>query len=509
LAAIKQLAGQTLWYGGSNIGAKLLNYLLTPLITYLLQDPKGVQDYGDVSLIYAWIAVLNIVFTYGFETGYFRFSNKEGIDKGKLFNTTFSSLLVSSFVLILLFAAFRTSINHLLNLNGHPEYIVWCLILIGLDAISAIPFARLRQENRPKKYAFVKLSGILINILFTILFLVITPKYISGHQHGLIADWYHSHTAVGFLILANLFQNLFVFLVLFPEWRKFRFRLDMQLWKQIFAYSSPMIIIGLAGMVNEVMDRQLLTKLLPLPEPNVKRLVGIYSANYKLAIFITLFIQAFKMAAEPFFFSQTKDKNAPLTYAKVMKWFVITLCIAFLFTALYLDIWIKLIGPAFRSGVGIVPILLFANICLGIYYNISVWYKITDKMRMGTYITLMGAAITFAGNFKFIPQWGMYAAAWTTCICYATMVVVTYFAGQKYYPVPYPVKKILTYLSVMLILFFLKMGVDKLTHGLSPWPLLSIRFITATALMGLFLMLILKVEKTELKSMPVIGKYLR
>lgn len=509
MAAIKQLAGQTLWYGGSNIGARLLNYLLTPLITYLLQSPKGVQDYGDVSLIYAWIAVLNIIFTYGFETGYFRFSNKEGIDKDKLFNTTFSSLLVSSVALILLFSSFRISINHFLNLNDHPEYIVWCLILIGLDALSAIPFARLRQENRPKKYAFVKITGILINIFFTVLFLVIIPKYADQHKQSAIHDWYYSHSAVGFLILANLFQNLFVFLVLFQEWRKFRFRMDMQLWKQIFTYSSPMIIIGLAGMVNEVMDRQLLTKLLPLPEPNVKRLVGIYSANYKLAIFITLFIQAFKMAAEPFFFNQAKDKDAPLLYAKVMKWFVVTLCIAFLFTALYLDVWTYLVGKAYRSGVGIVPILLFANICLGIYYNISVWYKITDKMRMGLYITVMGAVITFAGNYIFIPHWGMYAAAWTTCICYATMVVVTYFAGQKYYPVPYPVKKIFTYLTVMLLFFFLKTGIDKITNDLSHGPQLSIRMISATVLMGLFLLLVMKVEKTELKGMPVIGKYLK
>jgi O-antigen/teichoic acid export membrane protein len=381
--------------------------------------------------------------------------------------------------------------------------------LIGLDAVSAIPFARLRQENRPKKYAFVKIAGILVNIIFTVFFLVFVPKYTGRHPDGWLAHWYHSNSKVGMLILANLFQNLFVFLVLFKEWKQFRFRIDAGLWKQIFAFSSPMIIIGLAGMVNEVMDRQMLEKFLPLPEPNVKRLVGIYSANYKLAIFITLFINAFKMAAEPFFFNQAKDQNVKFTYAKVLKWFSITLCIAFLFTALYLDVWINMIGKAYRSGVGIVPVLLFANICLGIYYNISVWYKITDRMRLGLYITVMGAAITFAGNIWFIPKWGMYASAWTTLTCYATMVVVTYFVGQKYYPVPYPVKKILTYLTVMLLLFFLKVGVDKLTYSLSHWPQLGIRFVSASILMGLFLLLVLKVERAELKGMPVIGKYLR
>lgn len=510
MAAIKQLAGQTLWYGGSNIGARLLNYLLTPLITYLLQDAKGIQDYGDISLIYSWIAVLNILFTYGFETGFFRFSNKEGIDNNKLFNTAFGSLLLSSTLLIVAIACFRLPINNFLNLNGHPEYIVWCLILIGLDAVSSIPFARLRQENRPKKYAFVKVSGILVNILFTLLFLVFIPKYIAhNHQDTGIAHWYNGHNRVGLLILANLLQNLFVFLVLFQEWRHFKFKADMDLWKQIFKFSSPMIIIGLAGMVNEVMDRQMLAKCLPLPEPSIKRLVGIYSANYKLAIFITLFIQAFKMAAEPFFFNQTKEKNPQLTYAKVLKWFVITLCIAFLFTALYLDVWTHLIGRAYRSGIGIVPILLFANICLGMYYNISVWYKITDRMRMGLYITLMGAIITFIGNIVFIPKWGMYAAAWTTMICYATMVVVTYFVGKKYYPVPYPVKKILTYLTVMLLLFFAKVLVNSLTVHASEVLRLVIRLVSATGLMGLFLLLVLKVEKAEMKGMPIIGKYLK
>jgi len=474
-----------------------------------MQDARGVQDYGDYSLLYSWIAVLNIIFTYGFETGFFRFSNKEGIDKHKLFNTAFGSLIVSSIALVVLLSLFRMPINDFLNLNGHPEYIVWCLVLIGLDAVSTIPFARLRQENRPKKYAFVKISGIVINILFTLLFLVFIPRYAAAHPGASITHWYNSHSRVGLLILANLFQNLFVFLILFREWKAFRFHIDKALWKQVFAFSSPMIIIGLAGMVNEVMDRQMLAKFLPLPEPNVKRLVGIYSANYKLAIFITLFIQAFKMAAEPFFFNQARDKNAPQTYAKVLKWFVVTLCVAFLFTALYLDVWIHLIGRAYRSGVGIVPVLLFANICLGIYYNISVWYKITDRMRMGLYITLMGAVITFAGNILFIPKWGMYAAAWTTMTCYATMVVVTYFVGRKYYPVPYPVKKILTYLTIMLLLFGAKTGVDSITAGWSHASRFGVRVTSATVLMGFFLLLVARVERAELKGMPVIGKYLK
>jgi O-antigen/teichoic acid export membrane protein len=503
LAAIKQLAGQTIWYGASNIGARFLNYLLTPLITYLLHNPEGVKDYGEFSLIYAWIAVANILFTYGFETGFFRFSNKEGFHKKDIFQTTFGSMVISSVGLALIIVFCRNPINDFLELNGHPEYISWCALLIGLDALSAIPFAKLRQEGRPRKYAFVKISGIVVNIFFVVLLLVYLPRYLQGNPQSALSSWYDRNTAVGFLILANVFQNLFVFLLLFREWKIFRFKISISLWKQIFMYSSPMIIIGIAAMINDVMDRQMLAMYLPLPQADAKRIVGIYAANYKLAIFVTLFVQAFKMAAEPFFFDQSRDKNAPQLYARVMKWFVITMALAFLFTALYLDLWKYFIGDAYRSGLGIVPILLAANICLGIYYNLSIWYKLTDKMRMGLYITLFGALITLIGNYFFIPVWGMYAAAWATFFCYFAMMITAYLLGQKYYPVPYNVKKAAAYLGVMLLLFFIHTGVKMLTE------MLALRLASATVLMCLFLLLIFKAEKKELKGMPVIGKFIK
>lgn len=334
MSSIRKLAGQTVWYGASSIGARFLNYLLTPLITYLLYNPQGVKNYGDYSLLYAWIAVANIVFTYGFETGFFRFFNKEGVDKKAIFQTTFGSIVISTTGLALLLILFRHPIGHFLNLDGYAGYISCCALLIGLDALSTIPFAKLRQENRPRKYAFVKLSGIIVNILLTILFLVYLPHYLKSHPQVFWANWYNSNTAVGFLIFANLCQNLFVFLILFHEWKGFRFKMDSKLWTKIFRYSSPMILIGIAAMINEVMDRQMLELYLPLPKADAIRVVGIYAANYKLAILVTLFIQAFKMAAEPFFFDQAKDENAPKLYARVMKWFVITMALAFLFTSL-------------------------------------------------------------------------------------------------------------------------------------------------------------------------------
>lgn len=490
----------------------MLNFLLTPLLTALLSDNQGMADYGGMSVLYAWMGTANIIFTYGLETAYFRFSNQPGVNKDNLFRTSMASLLISTSLLCLILVLLRNPIQGFLEIDNHPEYISWCALIIGFDTLATIPFAKLRQESRPRRYAFTKLSGIIINIVLIVLFLVYLPRWVNSHPDSSFAQWYQGKTKLGFILLANLLQSVFVMLLLFPEWKGFRFRMDNQLWKKMVGYSAPMVIIGLAGMINEVMDRQFLDKLLPYSNEVNKRIVGIYGANYRLAIFISLFIQAFRMAAEPFFFNQANDKHAPVLYARIMKWFVITMAIAFLFTALYLDVWKLVIirSEGYRSGIGIVPILLLANVCLGIYYNLSVWYKLTDRMWMGIYITLVGAAITFIGNYGFIPKWGMYASAWSTLACYFAMMLMAYFMGQKYFPVPYPVKKIVAYLVVMLFLFFVKVGIDALTAGISHlWLQLSIRVIFASGLMLLFLLLVLKAEKTELKSMPFIGKYIR
>lgn len=505
LAAISKLAGQTFWYGLSNVGARMLNFLLTPLLTALLDDRQGMVDFGGMNLLYAWIAMMNIIFTYGLETAYFRFVNKGDHDRKLVFQTAFGSLIWSTLFLTSVLVIFRHPIQEFLQLNGHAEYVTWCGLIIALDTLAAIPFARLRQDNKPRRYAFIKLFGIIVNIFFVVLFVALLPKWIQQHPGNSFAQWYQSKSRLGFIVLANLLQNVFVFLALYPEWRSFRLRLDTVLWKKMVTYSAPMIVIGLAGMANEVIDRQLLDKLLPYDNETNKTMVGIYSANYKLAIFITLFIQAFKMAAEPFFFAQAREKGAPALYAKVMKWFVITLAIAFLFSALYLDVWKVLIirGEGFRQGIGIVPILLFANICLGIYYNLSVWYKLTDRMYMGIYITVFGALITFVGNYLFIPRFDLYAAAWTTLVCYGAMVVVTWWLGRRYFPVPYPIRKIVAYLVIMLGCYFLKYGIDQLTGSL------PVRIGTATILFIAYLLLVMRIERKEMQHMPLIGKYIR
>ncbi|MFT4204921.1 MAG: oligosaccharide flippase family protein [Chitinophagaceae bacterium] len=503
MSKIKQLASQTVWYGASNIVARLLNYLLTPFLTRVLHTPKGIVDFGDFTLLYSCIAILNIIYTYGFETAYFRYSNKPEVNKETLLRTTFGSLVLSTIGLSFLLILLRYPVSRFVAQDGHPEYIVLSVLIIAFDTLAVIPFARLRQENKPRRYAFVNVSGVLLNIVLTFFFAGILPKWAAKSPDSFWATFLSRHTMVELLLYANLAQAIFAFLLLYPQWYKVEVKINKPLWRELFIYSSPMIVTGLGGMINETMDRLMLVKWMPGGLEHAKIEQSIYSANYKLSIIISLFIQAFRMAAEPFFFSQSQDKQAPKLYARVMKWFVIVVCCAFLITVLYIDIWKMIVGPSYRSGLGVVPILLMANIFLGIYYNQSVWYKLTNKMRAGMYITLIGAVITIVVNYVFIPKFGMYASAWATFTCYGSMMVISYLWGHRYFTIPYNVKKILSYLIVMLLLFFVQ-------KALMYWiPNTVVHLVTATLLMGVFLLLVVFAERKELKSFPVIGKYIK
>jgi O-antigen/teichoic acid export membrane protein len=505
LASLKNLAGQTVWYGLSNIAAKLLNVLLTPLLTYILHTRAGIADFGDFSVLYSGISFANVVYTYGMETSYFRFSS-QGVDKERLWQTTFGSLIVSTLIISAGLIYYRGALSEFAGFAGHGEYIVLAVCLIAADTLAAIPFARLRQEGRPKKYAFTRVAGIIVTIILTVVFIAWSPGYVKAHPHGLYAIWFKGYTNPALILLANLGGSLTTFLLLFKEWAGFRFRFDAALWRTVMKYSTPFIIIGLGGMVNETLDRIMLRRLYVGSVMDAKIATGIYAANYRISIFITLFIQAFRMAAEPFFFSQSNDKEAPKTYAKVMKWFVITLCFAFLFTALFLDIWKHMVSKPYWSGLGVVPILLYANLALGIYYNLAVWYKITGQLKWGMAITLVGASLTLLINFTLIPQYGMWACAWATFACYTSMMVLSYLVGQRYFPVPYATKKLLSYIGVITILYFIQKGVYHLTANADYG--FAIRMASGVVLMLVFVRLIWITERGELKSFPVIGKYI-
>ncbi|AHF17659.1 lipopolysaccharide biosynthesis protein [Niabella soli] len=501
MSGIKQLAGQTIWYGLSNVLTKLIGFLLTPILTYLMTDQKGVQEYGDFSLLYAWIGVANIVYTYGLETGYFRFSSDANVSQKQLFNTTFGSYVITTLLLSGILLYYSQPISEFLGIGKLPQAIVLTVLVMVFDTLSTIPFAKLRNENRPRRYAFIKIFGVVVNIGLVVLFIYFIPKHFSDSGNAL-TRWVMHQNRVVLLVLANTIQSLFVFLFLYPEWKRFRFRINKTLWRTVMRYSTPMIIIGLAGMINEVMDRQMLKSFLPYSMDENMRIVAIYSANYRISIFITMFITAFRMAAEPFFFKQKNASNAKQTYARVMKWFVITLCIAYLFTGLYLHIWQGIIGRGYRSGLGIVPILLMANVFLGVYYNLSAWYKLTDKMYWGIIITAIGATITLVGNYLFIPKFEMYAGATVTMVCYGSMVVLAYLLGQKYYPIPYAWKKLVAYMVITVLLFLVNKTLVSFTHNF--W----LKTGCATVFMCIFLYLVGRVERKELKSLPVIGRFI-
>lgn len=503
MSGIKQLAGQTIWYGLSNIGGRFLNYIVTPIITYLVGSAAGMAEMGTYAILYGYIAFLNIIFTYGFETAYFRFANKDGVDTESLFQTAFTSHIISTVFFTLVIGLCRVPLGDFVGVNGHYEYIWLCLFIIGFDTFAVIPKAKLRKDNRPRKYAFVNITGIAVFVLLTILFIAYLPKIAENTTYDFIREWYGRQTKTGLLLKANCAQALVTFLLLFHEWKSSRFQLSRNLWQQLWRYSSPMIIGGLAGMTNEVIDRQMLGKLIPGTKQHADIQVAIYNYCYKLAIFITLFTSAFRMAAEPFFFNKSREEGAVFIYARVMKWFVVTVAVAFLFTALFLDIWQYILGQNYRAGLGVVPILLGANLCLGIYYNLSIWYKLADKMKIGMYITIFGAAITFAGNYFFIPQFGYYASAWTTFVCYFVMMIVAWWLGQKYFPIPYEIGRIATILGMMMLLFLLHQGISSLTESF------IVRVSSGLVLFVGFFLFIGRLERKELTGLPLLGKYLR
>ncbi len=500
MSGIKKLAGQTIWYGISSIAARFINYLLTPYLTYKFTT----GEYGQMSVLYAFIPFMNVIFTYGLETGFFRFS--QSTDKDKVYSTSSLSLIYSTLFLSVLLIAFNKPLSALLEFPDKPEYLMLAAAIIALDALTTIPFAKLRQDGRPVKFAFTKLLGIFINVGATYYLLSIFPDWAKNNPQNVFSHFYNKDWVVGYILIANLVQNIIVFLVLSKEFWGFKFRFDKQLWREMMIYSLPLIIAGLGGMINETADRIMLLKWWTPSAggANADAEVGIYSACYKLSILITLGIQAFRMGAEPFFFKQSTSENAPRIYARVMKFFVIVLCVMFLFVMLYLDIWKHFISnEEMWTGLKVVPILLLANMFLGIYYNLSIWYKLGNKTIAGAYITLIGAGITFLINYIFIPHYSYIACAWATFACYGSMMVVSYIWGQKNYRIPYAKNKLIAYILIAVLFYVAHYYTKDLL------PLAWLEYVTATALFLLYLLFILKIEKKEFARLPLIGRYLK
>ncbi len=460
MSIIKKLAGQTAVYGLSSIVGRLLNYLLVPLYTYRFLP----SQYGVVTELYAYAGFLIVLFTYGMETAFFRFNDRTKKEED-VYGTAMSSILLTTIVFSGLIVFFAQPIAHLIHYELHVRYIIFFALIIGFDAITALPFARLRADNRPMRFATVKILNICINAGLNLFFILLCPYILSNPAlsalHGFINSIYHPEIGVAYIFISNLVSSIVTALVLLPEISKSKWGIDRVLLKKMLRYALPLILVGLAGIINETLDRAMLKFMLPYSIEKNTALLGIYGANYKLAILLTLFIQAFRYAAEPFFFQQANKKNARILYAKVLNYFMLVGMSIFLFIMLYIDILKYFIGPKYHEGLKVVPILLGANLMLGIYYNLSVWYKLTDKTHLGAYIAGGGALITIVLNYIWIPQIGYMGSAWATLICYASMAIASFWVGKRYYPVPYNVIKIATMLfSGMAIYFFSKYYID-------------------------------------------------
>ena len=428
---LSKLANQTFIYGLSSIIGRLLNYLLVPLYTRCFSP----SDYGVVTEIYAYVAFFTIILTYGMETAFFRFSVKEKNNRN-VFSTTLISIIFSSTVFVFLMLLNSQQIASLIGYSNNQEYIVWFSIILALDSISAIIFAKLRKKNQAVKFALVRIINIAVNIICNIYFILIK---------GL---------GIEYIFISNLISSVVMLVCLFPETIRISWKFNFSLWNKMLKYSLPLLIAGLAGVINETLDRALLKQLLPNSKTALYEL-GLYGGFYKLAMIVTLFVQTFRYAAEPFFFAQSNNKSSKKVYASIMEYFVMFMSVVFLLITTYYEFFVNFLGPTFHDerGFFVVSILLLANIFLGIYYNLSIWYKLTDKTYFGALFSLVGAVITIVMNLILIPKIGFMGSAITTLACYVVMTITSYFLSKKHYSIPYDLKRLFLYFMLMLILY--------------------------------------------------------
>jgi O-antigen/teichoic acid export membrane protein len=496
LSTLSKLAGQTFWYGLSSILGRFINYLLTPLLTGIYASGK----YGDISILFALAAFLNIVFSLGMETTYFRFSRD--MDEKRVFNTGQTLLTATTLLLCAGLLAPIPAIASLIHLEAHPEYLRWVLWIVALDTLAVLPFARLRHMGRPRMFAFVKILNILVNVGGVVFFLVLCKGDYEQGRNTLWATLYDPQVDIGYVFLANLAASATTLLLLHRELRSWRPAFDVQTLGRMLAYASPLLIVGFGGMVNETIDRFMILERFAGTVEQARSANGIYSANYKLAVLIVLFIQAFRMGAEPFFFRQSvENANAPVVYARVMKFFVIACCIGFLSVVLFLDVWKHFMGirrhPEYLEGLMVVPVLMLAKIFLGVYYNLSIWYKLKDRTLTGAWITLGGALVTVAFNYLLIPHLGYMACAWATFLCYGFMMVASYRLGQRHYRVPYAWKKLTAYVAISVLLFLAHRAFRTTSPGMT-WTHAG-----GVAGMLLFLAIVARVEWREIAGLRI------
>lgn len=487
---LKKLAGQTAIYGVSSIVGRIINFLLVPLYTNVLNT----DDYGLLILMYSYVAVIYVFLIYGMETAYFRYSELK-TDKQNVFNTSLISIVVSSTFFALFALNFSSDIASWIRQESYANYVQMFALIMALDAISAIPFAKLRAEARPVRFAIIKFVNIGVNLGLNLFFILLCPFILKNYSSGLALNFINlvfdpELGLVTYVFISNLVASSITILMLLPEIIKVQFKFDFALWKQLFRYGYPILIIGFAFAMNEMFGRILMNYL--LPEETALDQIGIYSASFKLAILLSLFVQAFRYAAEPFFFAQEKEKDSKKVYAQVMKYFVVLMLFASLAILLYIDIIKLLIGREFRGAIGVIPILLSGYIFIGIFYNLSFWYKLTNKTFYGAILALGGMLITIVLNFILIPEYGYLGSAWATFACYFSMMFASYLWGRKVYKIDYNWKRISTYLALAALIYWISISFEI--------QIIALKLLWHTLLLGIFVTMVFVLDHKELKS---------
>ncbi len=455
MSVYKKFLGQTAVYGISTVFSRLFNFILTPIYTSVYQ--KGV--YGIFTNMYANASLINAVLAFGMESTYFRYLNKFENKKQEVYNNSFLCIAFISTLFLVTGLVFSTPIAAYLSskpseIADYQQYVSFFLWILFIDAICVIPFAKLRADGRPFRYSVAKFLNIGCFVGFNLIFIYVIPAMIKHDWLGAswIASWYRNQW-IGYVFLSNLIASIVTFLYLLPEFLKLQLRFDKQLFGNMFGYSWPILIANLSFIINENLDKLVLKKLLPPAIADGE--VGIYGAVCKIAIFLSIFITAFRLGAEPFFFSHAKQQNAKQTYATILKYFVIALSVLFVGIIANIEILKFFIRKEeYWVGLPAVPYLLLGYVCLGIYTNLSIWYRLSDQTRFGLYISVAGAVITIVLNLILIPRFSYMGSAWVSMLAYFVMMVLSYVLGQKHYPIPYNLKKILAYLIVSTVIVF-------------------------------------------------------
>ena len=433
---------------------RMLSFFLVKLYTNVLPDAA---DYGDLTIVMAYMVFLNVVLSYGFETGFFRFYNSEP-DKQKVVSTTTVSIFISSILFFTIAYIFKTNIANYTNVpENFIEYALWILLF---DALVVIPFSKLRAEQKATKFAVIKIGNVAVNLLLNLFFLVLLPHLAAQYPTSIFNSIFIPNFEIAYILIANLIASLITLFILLPDYFKINWKIDIVLWEKLMRYGWPILIAGIAFAVNEHLDKILLSELLPIDI--AKSEVGAYSACYKLGLFMVLFRTAYSLGIEPFFFSHAKNENAPQTYATITKYFVIFGSFIALTVIVFADVLKRLLldNESYWVAMKVVPLIVFANFFLGIYTNLSVWYKLTDKTIYGAYISVVGAIITLVLNFILIKKFSYLGSAIATICAYGAMLILSYFLGRKRYPIPYDTARIFAYLGLSILFSILAFYID-------------------------------------------------